>query len=348
MNKTINDKCTTPRIQAWLLRGAVGVLLMMGYQSTSWAAGSCSNTATAYTLNFGNLIIQRDAQVNTYMTDYVNGTGAAVYRGCSGFNSNQNHAIGVKSRLGSFGSVDGHNVFNSDLSGVGFILGSFGSFAGQQGCSWNQRTEIIRAGQTDQPSCIISGDGFNQNNSWILPYFRLVNTGPLSGGTLSQVIGYVWGGSASDGWLPEVPIMATGSITIAACSVVTPTVNVPLGSFFVNDFTAVGHTTTSQPVPISLNCNGGARINATITADAETSQQGTLKLTAGAGMATNVGVQILDKNGTPVALNQKFVVDTTTADGLYDFGWTARYIQTGSSVTTGPANASATMALTYE
>ena len=121
-----------------------------------------------------------------------------------------------------------------------------------------------------------------------------------------------------------------------------------MGNYLTTEFTGVGHTTTSQPVPIQLNCDAGARINAVVTAMADTSttQQGAIKLTSGG--ATGVAVQLLDKNGVGVKFGQKFVVDTVTSAGTYDFGWTARYLQTQSAVTTGNADASATVALTYE
>lgn len=91
-----------------------------------------------------------------------------------------------------------------------------------------------------------------------------------------------------------------------------------------------------------------AFVVATADKDTDTSQQGAIKITAGASSASGIAVQLLDKSNQGVMLNQKFVVGTTTANGQYDFGWTARYIQTKSAVTTGDANASTTLALTYE
>lgn len=53
--------------------------------------------------------------------------------------------------------------------------------------------------------------------------------------------------------------------------------NIALGDYTTAEFTAVGHTTTSVPVNIALNSNANTRVNATINADAETSQAGTVK-----------------------------------------------------------------------
>ncbi len=67
-----------------------------------------------------------------------------------------------------------------------------------------------------------------------------------------------------------------------------------------------------------------------------------------AGSATNVGVQILDKTGTPLALDgASFSAATTLNDGTNIIPFQARYYATGAA-TAGTANADATFKVQYE
>lgn len=67
-----------------------------------------------------------------------------------------------------------------------------------------------------------------------------------------------------------------------------------------------------------------------------------------AGSATNVGVQILDNTGTPLALDgATFSAATTLNDGPNIIPFRARYYATGAA-TAGIANADATFKVQYE
>lgn len=65
-----------------------------------------------------------------------------------------------------------------------------------------------------------------------------------------------------------------------------------------------------------------------------------------ADVAQGVGVQLL-YNGSPLILNNRLVLKSSTG-GQETFPITARYYQTRTTVTTGKANASATLDLTYQ
>ena len=67
-----------------------------------------------------------------------------------------------------------------------------------------------------------------------------------------------------------------------------------------------------------------------------------------AGVATNVGVQILDRTGTPLALDgATFGAQTTLSNGTNVIPFQARYFATGVA-TAGTANADATFKVQYE
>lgn len=330
---------------------AMASLFIFSTMPSKSYAGQCTNTKSNYTISAGTITVQRDTPINSYMTQVIQSAPAQVYSGCSGYNAGESDVVGIKAYNKAIGSIDGFAVFESNIPGVGYIIGSHASFVGASGCSFGDNIKtVIKAGKTQQASCAISGDGFDDNSSWEQPFIRLVNmgAGANAGGTLTGIIGYVYGGNGSQGWLREVPVMINGTVNVTSCLVNTPVVNVPLGEYITSEFTAVNHTTPPVPVPVTLDCFAGARINAVVSAEVDTSttQQGAIKLTSGG--ASGVAVQVLDRNNAPVKLNQKFVVDTVTADGQYNFNWTARYLQTQSSVTTGDANASATLTMTYE
>ncbi|MCK7228270.1 hypothetical protein L8P27_10505 [Enterobacter asburiae] len=61
-----------------------------------------------------------------------------------------------------------------------------------------------------------------------------------------------------------------------------------------------------------------------------------------------MGIQMVDNNGVPLQLNQKFLVGSLPSGGAYFINWKAHYIQTYSAVTTENANAPVTVAMTYE
>lgn len=139
-----------------------------------------------------------------------------------------------------------------------------------------------------------------------------------------------------------------GYVQQLACSLNQTTVNVKLGDWMTTSFTGPGAATTPQPVNIGLNCDSGTRVNVNLQGTADTRQPGTLKLTPEANVADGVGVQILNQNNQPVTLNSKSLLTTTSTSGNYIINWQARYIQTAATVTSGPANAQATLTITYE
>lgn len=302
------------------------VLGVLAYAGKAAATCTSGYTPITHTANFGTLSIQRDVPVGTVIgTTTSSGTNGSNIATCD-VNGGQMHYL--MSYLGGIVASGGiAHTYQTNLPGVGI-----------------QIQQISPSIFYDNPATLRNvGQGALVSSSRTL---TLVKTGPITPGTLTTgAVGVVRDNNNKVGFIVN---LTGGTVNQMACSVLTPTVNVPLGDYFITEFTAIGHTTTAQPINIQLNCNSGARINAAITANVEASQAGTIKLTPGTAVASGVGVQILDKNGVPVTLNQKFIVDTVSVAGQYNFGWTARYIQTVASVTIGQANAIATLSLTYE
>ncbi|QLR42387.1 fimbrial protein [Enterobacter sp. RHBSTW-00994] len=151
----------------------------------------------------------------------------------------------------------------------------------------------------------------------------------------------------------EGQINFTGEIIDSACQVVnglSSPLNVELGKVSKTVFTGAGSTSTLTKFDIQLkDCPEtvtSAAINFGGTPD--TDNNTTLALTPDAGAATGVAIQLLDSADQPVSLytpsSQYPLTSGTTVNDL-TFG--ARYIQTKSTITAGPANSVSTFTVIY-
>lgn len=178
--------------------------------------------------------------------------------------------------------------------------------------------------------------------------FNLIKTGNISSGLLSP-------GEMSmltaDGVATTTYTVTGGTIIAPTCSVVTSSSNAVLGNHLTTDFTGAGSATASVVAPVQLNCpESGMKVFVTLSATPDTStvQSGAIKVSPSSGLtAGGIAIQMLDSNNNGIPLNSQ-IQYITTAQGTFDFGWKARYLQTGSTVTAGDANASATISLTYQ
>lgn len=140
------------------------------------------------------------------------------------------------------------------------------------------------------------------------------------------------------------------SFVIPTCTAaVDPTV-VTLPAASATAFTGIGSTTGQQSFQVQLNCVSGANLNITLstTNGYGNANLGVISNTTGTGYATNVGVQILQQNGTtPVTFNTA-ISEGATQNGAMNLPFFAQYYQTSNSaVTTGQVSATATYTLTY-
>ncbi|MFT2797384.1 fimbrial protein [Serratia sp. N21D137] len=150
----------------------------------------------------------------------------------------------------------------------------------------------------------------------------------------------------------ELTFSATNiNVLSTSCTINNSSITVPLDPVLTSDLTAVGKTLKPKAFNISLNCGSGARINARLigTQNPDTSANGVLKLSnAGtAGVATGVGIQLL-YNSAPFAINGNNAVLKTSTGGTETLPLTAQYYQTRATPTTGSANATVTLELTYQ
>ncbi|SCX74592.1 fimbrial protein [Variovorax sp. EL159] len=176
-------------------------------------------------------------------------------------------------------------------------------------------------------------------------------SGPLAQGTYTQYY------SNSDPRSVLTTFLSANAITI-----ITPSCTVDVGSRNISvqfgkvpqsAFKGKGSTTAERNFNIKLNCKAGVgmanqvylRMDATKDPGGD---DGVLRLTQdGQGVATGVGIQVIDDKKVPVKYGEAAFVGPSK-DGDYVLPFTARYFQTGNAVTPGRANGTANFTIDYK
>ena len=146
-----------------------------------------------------------------------------------------------------------------------------------------------------------------------------------------------------------------GEVVNAACAVDAGSVEqtVQLGQVRSAKLATAGSTSSAVGFNIQLNdCDTSVSTKASVAFSGtavDTTNNTVLALQGSAsGGATNVGIQILDNKGKPLALDgATFSSATTLNDGPNVLPFQARYYATGAA-TAGTANADATFKVQYE
>ena len=232
------------------------------------------------------------------------------------------------------------NVYTTAVTGVGIRLSR----------------QITGIGQTFYPHVINIPNG---NAQFLSPsYFtvELIKTaaktgnGPLAAGTYTTYTGN------GDNKSAITSILSGNGITIItpSCTVDVGSQNIAVnfGSIARASFKGVGSSAGSKGFNIKLNCQRGENAQNTIglrmSATADPSNQlGVLQLTQGAGVATGVGIRVLDQTSKPVSFGALMTVGPS-ADIQYVVPFTASYYQTAPTITTGIANGAATFTVEYQ
>ncbi|MCE1396023.1 fimbrial protein [Enterobacter cloacae] len=179
----------------------------------------------------------------------------------------------------------------------------------------------------------------------------LIKTGDITSGVIGS--GLLATAHGDDNVQSLTVNYAGNKVTQLACAITTPNLTFPIGDISASAF---GNTVGTIPSGaqstqnLGLDCDADANINVMLQGmqNPDVSTDSVLALTGqgNADVAKGVGVQLL-YNGAPLALNNRIVLKQS-AGGQETFPITARYYQTQASVSTGKANASATLDLTYQ
>lgn len=149
-----------------------------------------------------------------------------------------------------------------------------------------------------------------------------------------------------------VTVTFSGTLLAKSCDVKTASKDqtVYLGTYDANDFLNVGDVSPAKqfaielegcPTASSMPYSSGVSANVTFSGEEDTDNSALLKLTAGQDAATGVGVEILDNQDLPIALNGNtgFRELTLNAQGDARLDFKLRYKSTQPYVHAGQANA---------
>lgn len=307
-------------------------LLMLLFASTP-AFASCifSGTLATATVNFPDIVIPRHAPDGTQLAavqatfdvdghyDYQNsciGEGHIYYRML--YNNAQPSGFA--------------NVYKTNVPGIGISF-----------INMNGSTYFFNAPPTVRNMNGGNWGAYNHEG-------RLVKIGPVESGKLIPAqIADMYG---DDNITSEIVNLGSATNIIGlACEVNTPTTMAfNIGDVPVSEFTAIG--TLSREVStqnLGLDCDSGVNITIKLsgTQNPDTMDTSVLALNSSNGKsAAGIGVQLL-YNGTPIKMGESLKLKDTSG-GIETFAFNARYIQTKNVVTAGPANATATMDITYQ
>lgn len=299
------------------------------------------NASTPLTINLGNIIVPSDVQLATPLTSFILIDNKTYYDCEYSISSSPPIYGGIKALTAKApNQIADNNVFNTNLSGVGFTLGSEGMWLGKPGIeNFGGDTWLYSVKSTFK----------GRQYVLVSVQIQLFKTGNMKAGVLSGQVGSVIGKDQSSTYA-EIPIYITGTLTKIGCTLNSTNINVPLGDVLNSRFTGVGSTTGDKSFDLGLSCDKDAKINLSLAGsqNADTSETSVLALTnAGQqGTASGVGVQLL-YGGTPLKLNNNLLL-RTSAGGQETLAFSARYYQTKSAVGVGTANSSATLNITYQ
>lgn len=331
----------------WL---ACFIILITG--NNALASVTCTKKVNSISVAGGTISVQRDKSVGESFSNVLSGNMQEI-ASCSiknndAFYINLESAIPNSTKTPAYGNKA---VFSTDINGIGLVMGVSG------GLSNPGRTGYyIKSGNnTTTLNGLWSGGSGGPYPIYIQNLFQFIKTEqPMLSGNISGRVANVVlrQGTMTGPILQTIPVNLTATVKVLACSVSSSNVTVPLDTVYADTFNAVGSTKGDSLFTVGLNCDAGARINATMnfTQDEDTADNSVIALTGKGNpdVATGVGIQLL-YGSTPLKNNTNVVLKTSEGGQEFPPGaFTARYFQTQKTVMPGSANATATMTLTYQ
>lgn len=314
------------RKTVWLLLLMIAVLPEV--QATCSFYGGVTSEVPGY-LNFGNVVIQRDAPVGSVIATAVTG----AYNNGDGIAGCKQEAWTARWELTQWGTLSGYgnSVYNTNLPGIGLRLSA---------ASTGKALPYETSYPYDAGGVWVSipGDGIKG---------ELIKTGDITSGTLTSGV-LARASVVNQFYFANVTLNGTNTVKSEACTMTTPSVDVPMGDHDKSEFSGPGVTTDWVSFDIGLTCDIGARINVRIDApaDASAGSQGVMQLESGG--ASGVGIQLHYRpDDAAVQYGQeRFYWQSVYGDEIIQLK--ARYYQTVGTVTPGVANGTATFTLTYK
>jgi len=179
---------------------------------------------------------------------------------------------------------------------------------------------------------------------------QFIKTGTVSSGTMSfsnPTVNSMYGSSqmtSTSFTNTSIQVLVTG------CTITQTNITVPLKKIRTSDLSAVGSTAAPAAFNIPMTCDPGVSVAYQLDGTADVSKAtGVLANQTGSGMATGVGVQVL-QGSNPVTLgtpSATFIITTSNAQQV-NIPMTAQYYKNNSKVTPGDVNTIATFTMSYQ
>jgi type 1 fimbria pilin len=314
-------------------------ILLWAVLTASQAWAMCTGTGVSSTVALpASLTIARDLPIGSILYDTGWVGNSSAYIECDPLDT-WGHGYAVPMT-----PVAGVGVYQTSVQGIGVRTG------------WSSTLSVRPADITQ--SAIQNWPRVQQTLPYLKgvylpsPLYRiqLIKTGDIMPGVIAfqnPIATSVYGG-----------IVATSTnftstqvnIATAGCRVTNSNITVNLPKASTQGFSAIGSTQGATAFTIPLVCDAGISVAYELDGPADVSNApGVLANQAGSGMATGVGVQVLQGNA-PVTLGavSPTYIRTTRDKEMVSIPMTARYYKTGPVVISGSVNAIATLNMNYQ
>lgn len=330
----------------------LGVLAGMCYQQQAHAACEFANGAHSGSVNFALPALTQSLNPSD--------TGPRQLASVTIPAANLASAMGISSSVAIWGGCTGNLIWNPLLTTsagssphkTGYIstgiknlslylyagsmtTGNFGPFVtpAPDGAAWSRALSTIHV---SVPPWSVMGDAV----------LVLYQTGPIRQGGIIPA-GPIAELKVSDGLQVMNMSMSAITVNVLACSITTPVVNVHMPSVYRSSFTGIGSTTVPTEFKIGANCDSGVMPTMTFSGQSSNEAADIFTINSGSEAASGLGIQLLYA-GKSVNQNEAVDMNTITASGVTEFPFSARYIQTDNTVSSGRADATITFTLQYK
>ncbi len=313
-------------------------------------AWNCSVATATSVITPPTLVVQRDLPVGAMIGSVLTSDMAGRFS-CSDAPAPAltYQEFGIKSHGKNVTIIDGRNIYSTGIAGIGY---AFGGLSGNN-CAGTSGWVDSVWGPNVQQLCKSSGLLASQpmTGQALVQFYKTAQT-TGSGSVGAQLIGSFILRNNQSAWMwPEAYInLGALTVTTVACSVTNSALSVTMGTVQKRAFRGAGTgpgDSFTRTLTIPLNCNAGTRVNVQIDGSVQDAANGVLNLTGGTGSATGVGIQLL-YNNVPLTLQKPINTGSADTAGTFSIPLQARYYQTGSDITPGTANATATFTITYQ
>lgn len=316
-------------------------------------AYTCSTSTESTTLTPQSVTIDRNLPVGSLIgSQLLSGTVQA-------FKCSNEIPMGLYQEFGIKGygtyatTINGRRVYRTNIPGLGYSLGITDLTPPCANLTaFIDGLSTIDGNVDNRAICSKAGFPMSSLNAQVrLDFYKTAQVMGVGTVRARQVGAFILRTDQRKWIYPESAInIAAFNVISNACTVTNTAISVPMGTVEKRAFGGTGTwpgDANTRSFSIPLNCNAGTKVSIQIDGNAHNAAQGVLNLNGSNGSALGVGIQLVYSNA-PLPLAIPLALGTAATDGAYNIPLQARYYQTGSNITPGLANASATFTMLYQ